>query len=108
MHVVECAKQFRHILCGHFFAKHLILHAGDLVEQLSSANVLHDEVDVFLVDVSLIILHDIGVVQIGEDVHLLHNCLQLIVQLLLVENLDGHLVIIIVLVVSQENFAERS
>ena len=108
MHVIECAKQFRHIFRGHLFAKNLILHACDLVEQLSSADVLHDEVDIFLVDVSLIILHDIGVVQIGENVDLLHDGLELIVQLLLVENLDGDLVITIVLVVSQENFAKRS
>ena len=106
VHVVECAQELLHVMCGHIFREHLILHLRNLIEQFASTNVLHDQIDVLLVDVGLVITDDVGVVELGKDVYLLADCLYVVSQLGLVHDLDGDNVLLVVLVERAEYLTE--
>lgn len=62
MHVVQGSKQFLHIMRGHIFSENLIFLLRNLLEEFSSCDVLHNEVDVFFIDVGLIVSHNVWVV----------------------------------------------
>ena len=60
--MVASTEQLLKILFGHLLAEDLVLLLSDLVEELTPADVLHDQVDELLVDVGLVVLDDVGVV----------------------------------------------
>lgn len=62
MHVIQGSKQFLHIMRSHIFSEDLIFLLRNLLEELSSCDVLHNEVDVFFIDVSLVVSDDVWVV----------------------------------------------
>jgi hypothetical protein len=62
MAVVNCRKQLVHDFCRLLLAKYLIFLHSNLVEQLASIDILHHQIDVLLVVISLEILHNVGVI----------------------------------------------
>jgi hypothetical protein len=62
MHVVQGTKEFPHILSSIWLRKHLIFLLSNFIKEFPPSDVLHDQVDVFLIDVGLIVLHNIRVV----------------------------------------------
>jgi len=108
VHVVTGAKQLLHVDSGHIFAEDLVSHRGNFVEELATSDVLHDQVDILLVDVSLVIFDDVRVIKLCEDLDFFLDCLKVILELVFIHDLDCHLVISIMLVVGQEYLSERS
>jgi hypothetical protein len=78
VHVMASAKHFLHVLFCLFFTKHLIFLRSNLVEQFSTTNILHDQINILFIHVSLVILYDVGVVESGEDLHFFLNGVEVI------------------------------
>ena len=69
-------------------------------------NVLHNEVHVFAVVVGLEVLDDVGMVETVQDGDLLHDAIDVVPELVLVEDLDGDLEVFLELVGRHENSTE--
>ena len=108
VHVVAGAEQFFHVTSGHIFAENLVSHGGNLVKQLTATNVLHDKVNVFVIDVSLVVLYDVGMVQLSKNLNFFLYCFKMVLEFVLIHDFNGDLVICVVLVVRQKNFPERT
>lgn len=106
MHMMKSSEQLSHVVFSHLLAENLVLLLSNLLEQLSTPNVLHDEVDILLIHISFIIFYNIRVIQFSENSHFFLNCFEVIFQLVFIQNFDRHLVTSVVLVVSQEDLAE--
>ena len=70
VHVGQRAHEFLHDLVHHFFVQCFAI-CGQFFEQLSSVQVLHHNEDVVGVDVVLVDLHNVRVVQLGQELDLL-------------------------------------
>lgn len=108
VHVMARSKEFSHIVLGHVLAEDLVLLLSNLFEQLSTANILHDQVDILFIDVGFVILDDVGVVELGEDLHFLLDGVEVVLQLALVHNLDSNLMFCVVFVVGQEHLSKST
>jgi hypothetical protein len=62
--VVQRREQFPHVNDTVLLGEGLIIGVGDLVEQLAAADVLHDEVNELLIDISLVVLDNVRMVQL--------------------------------------------
>jgi hypothetical protein len=60
--MVASTEKFSHVSLSHLFREDLVLLRSNLVEKLSATDVLHDQVDVLLINVGLVILYDVRVV----------------------------------------------
>ena len=69
VHVLEGGKQFSHVVLGHFLTENLVFLNSNLLEQLSSVDIFHDQVDELLVDVGLVVFHDVWMVQLRQYCH---------------------------------------
>ena len=108
MHVCQSTKQFLHISSSHLFSEDLVLLLGNLIEQLSTIDVLHHEIDVFFINICFVILHDIRMIQLGQYRNFFLDCIKMILQLFLVHNLNGNLMLRVMLVESQEYLTEST
>ena len=63
--VVQRREQFPHVKDTVLFGEGLIISICDLVKKLAAADVLHDEVNELLIDISLVVLDDVRMVQLG-------------------------------------------
>ena len=79
---------------------------SDLIKELGAGHVLHHQVDVLLIIVRFIVLDDVGVVERVQNGHFLHDAIDVITQLYLVEDLYGNLEVFIVLVRREEDTAK--
>ena len=93
VHVAERSEELLAIPSCDLLGKHLITLGGNFVEELAPSDVLHDQIYVLFIDISLIVLYDIGMVQLCENVHLLLDGVQMILQFLFIQHLDGYLVL---------------
>ena len=75
----------------------------DLLEELLTRDVFHDQVDVLLVVVGLVVLDNIWVVQRVQDRDLLHDAVDIVAEFYLVEHFDGNLEVFVMLVRGQED-----
>lgn len=91
MHVMKSSKKFTHVCLGHIFAENLVFLLCDLFEELSSSDVLHDEVDVLLINIGLIILYDVWVIKFGENSYFFLDGIKMIFELVFIQNFDGNL-----------------
>jgi hypothetical protein len=73
MHVVQTTEKLLHEDCGHVLAENLVVLLGNLFEQLTAVNIFHNQVDILVINIRLIILHNIGVVKLCEDGNLFLN-----------------------------------
>ena len=69
MTMIDRLEQFLHVVCSFFLAECLVLLLSDLVEELLAADVLHDQVNVFVVVVCLEVFHDVRMVELVENSH---------------------------------------
>ena len=69
MTVVDGLEQLLHVVCSLSLAECLVLLLSDLVEELLAADVLHDQVNVFVVVVCLEVFHDVWMVELVENSH---------------------------------------
>ena len=84
MTVINRHEKTAHVFGGLGFGERLICSVGDLGEQLDTWDVLHHEVDVFVVIVGLVVLDDVRVIKRIQDRDLLHDQIHVIPQFLLV------------------------
>lgn len=61
-------------MSGVLLVEYLVLLLSDLVEELASADVLHDQVNVLLIDIGLVVFDDVRVIELCEDADFLLNC----------------------------------
>ena len=90
--VVNRHEQTAHVFGGNSFTESLIRRLRNLGKELDARNILHHQVDVFVVVVRLVVLDDVGVVQRVQNRYFLHDQVHVFTQFLLVEHLDCHLV----------------
>ena len=76
---------------------------SDFLEELSSSNILHDQIDILLIVVGLVIFHDVGVVESVKDSYFLHDAVNVISEFDFVQDLDGNLEILVMFVSGQED-----
>ena len=88
--MVDRLEQTAHVTGSLVLTEGLVLLLRDFLEKRLACDILHDEVDVLLVVVGLVVLDDVGVVEGVEDGDLLHDAVDVVAQLLLVKHLDGH------------------
>ena len=81
---------------------------SDHLEELVAMDVLHDEVNVLLIVVGLIILHDVWMVELVENSNFFHDAINIILELLLVENFDGNKMVWVEFVVGLEYSSKSS
>ena len=106
--VIDCLEETPHVSGGLSFREDLVLLLADLVEEGHSGDVLHHQVDVRRVVVGLVILDDVRVVKRVQHRDLVHDVAQVLAQSFLVQHLDGHFDVLVVLVIRQENFAKSA
>ena len=104
--MIDRLEELFHITCGLRLIESLVRLLGDAVEQGLAGDVLHHQVDVLQVVVSLVVLHDVGVIEGVQDGDLLHYAVNVVHELIFVQHLDGNLELSVVFVVGQENTAE--
>lgn len=75
--VVDARDELLEVLAGLLFLQPLVLH--DLVEELAAFHELHHQVQVLLGLDDLVDLHDVGVVQLLEDLDLATDALHVLV-----------------------------
>lgn len=103
--VTERSKQFDHYISGLLLT---IWRASlkHLLEQLSASAQLHAQINVFLVIVGLVVLNDIGMVNLLHELHLALQTLEVILgHLLLIDNFDCYFDSWVLLVLGQEHFS---
>ena len=103
MAMIERLEQLLHVFGRNCLRESLVFLLRDLVKQWLARHVLHHQVDVLLVVVGLVVLHDVGVVQLVQDCHFFHDTVDVGPQLLFVQHLDGHLEILVMLVRCKEH-----
>ena len=62
VHMIASTEQFFHIICSYFLAKYIIILLGYLLEKLSSADVFHHKINIFIIIICLIIFDNIRMV----------------------------------------------
>jgi len=108
MHVIAGAEQLPHVVSSVPLIKDLVFLFCNFLKKLAATYVLHDQIDVFLVNVSLVVLDNIWVVQLGEYVDFLLDRLEMIFQLGLIHNFNGNFMLPVVLVKREEHFPKCS
>ena len=96
--MIDSLKECLHISRSSILRERLISLLRNLLEQLCASNVLHDEVDVLLIVVSLVILYDVRVIKRVQDCYLFHDAVNIVPQFDFVKNLDGNLKVFVMLV----------
>ena len=106
--VIKGIEQTPHVLSRLALRKNLVFLLYDLLEEWQSLHILHDQVDILGVVVGLVVFDDVGVVELVQGSDLVHKHLLLVLQLLLVNDFDGHLKSCVILVCGLEHFAKCS
>lgn len=106
MHVIAGAQQLAHVMGGIFFVEYLVILFCNFLKQLTATDILHNEINVLFIDVCLIVLDNIWVIELGEYVNLLLNCLEVVPQLGLIHHFNGHFMLPIMLVKRKEHLAK--
>ena len=106
--VIDRLEQTLHVpSCGRL-SESLISLLGDLLEELRSRHVLHNQVDILSIIVSLVILDNIRVIERVQYGNFLHDAVNIIPQLNLVKHFNRDLEIRVVNVRSMEHTTEGS
>ena len=106
MTMVDSLEQITHVSCSLRLCEGLILLLCDLIEELGAGHIFHHQVDILLIVVRLVILHDIGMVKGMQNAHFLHDAIYIIAQLYLIEDFYSNLKVLIVLIRREEDPAE--
>ena len=81
---------------------------SNFVEQLLPFDVLHNQVDVFVVVVGLEVLNDVWVIQIIQSSNFVDYQIYVLAELLFVHHLDSNFEVLVVLVSGHEHFAKTA
>ena len=81
---------------------------SNFVEQLFPFDVLHNQVDVFVVVVGLEVLNDVWVIQIIQSSNFVDYQIYVLAELLFVHHLDSNFEVLVVLVSGHEHFAKTA
>ena len=104
--MIQRLEQLSHVLGRCRLRERLILLFRDLVEEGLPCHVLHHQVHILLVVVRFVVLDNVGVVELVQNAHLLHDAVDIGTKLLFVEHLNGHLKVLVMLVRREEDAAE--
>ena len=66
---------------------------SNLFKELSASDVLHNKVNVLLINIGLIILYDIGMIKLGEDTNFFLNGIEMVFKFIFIQNFDGYLMV---------------
>lgn len=108
MAMINSSKQFIHNLTSLTLIEHLILLRGNPIEKFSPRAILHHQVNVLRVIISLIILDYVGMVQLSQYRNLFLNLRYIILQLALIEHLYRYFKGTISDGLTQENFPKST
>ena len=81
---------------------------SNFIEQLFPFDVLHNQVDVFVVVVGLEVLNDVWVIQIIQSCNFVDYQIYVLAELLFVHDLDSNFEVLVVLVSGHEHFAKTA
>ena len=101
--MIDRLEELFHITCGLRLIESSVRLLDDAVEQSLAGDVLHHQVDVLLVVVSLVVLNDVGVIEGVQDGDLLDYAVNVFLELIFVQHLNGDLLIRVMNFVGQEN-----
>ena len=101
--MIDSLEQGLHVVGGSLFIEGLVILLSDFLEELSSSNILHDQIDILLIVVGLVIFHDVGVVESVKDSYFLHDAVNVISEFDFVQDLDGNLEVLVMFVSGQED-----
>lgn len=104
--MVDRLEQTFHVACRGRLSERLIGLLCYFLEQLGACDVFHDQVDVFLVVVGLVVLNDVGMVKRVQDRDFLHNAIDVIAELNFVQHFDSDLKVFVMLVRREEYTSE--
>ena len=104
--VVNCLEQAAHVWLRLLLCEQLILLFADLFKERHSSDVLHDEVDELFVVVGLVVIDDIGVVELAQDWDFVHYIVQVVREFGFVEHFNGDFHVRVVFVVCLEHLAK--
>ena len=76
--MVDGLEQTAHVTGRLVLTEGLILLLCDLLEKGLSRDILHDQVDVLLIVVCLVVLDDVGVVEGVQDSDLFHDAVDIV------------------------------
>ena len=106
--VVNRLKETLHVSRSLPLREHLVLLLADLVKQGHARDILHDQVNVHSIVVSLIILHDIRMIQRVQSLNLIHDIAKILAKSIFVQDFNGDFDIRIMLICCQEDLAKGS
>ena len=96
MTVCNCTGQLLDELANLCFIKLFRKVERQVVEKTHASNILHDEIDVFMVVVALDVLNDVWVIEFPQDCYFVNHHLQVILQFLFVYRLNGNHSVVVV------------
>ena len=91
MAMINCLEQLLHVRACLLFSERLVVLFADFVVQRKSCDHFHDQVNVLLVIVRLIVLDDVGMVERIQCLYFLHNVVEILTQFALIEHFDCNL-----------------
>ena len=105
--VIYGSKKFHHYISGFTLIEYVILLACNFIEQLTPWAILHNQIHVFRIFKSLIILYNVRVIESSEDFHLIldPSCL-VSSQLRLIEKFNGNFEAWVGNVVAEKDLSE--
>ena len=84
--MIDRLEQFLHIVCSFLFTECLVLLLSDLIKELLSADVLHDQVDILIVIISLKVFHNIRMIEFVKDRYFLYDAIDVLFQFVLIQD----------------------
>ena len=105
VHMADCPEELLHVLTGIWLRQNLIVRTLDSLEQFTAVDILHDEVNLLLVLIGLIILHNIGVIKLDKILDLLSDLLHLMAKVLAFKHFYRYLVFFVVYILGQMHLA---
>ena len=98
MTMVDRLEEGLHVASSSGLSEGLVCLFSDHDEELGAGNILHDQVDVLLIIVGLVIFYDIRMVERMQDGNFFHDAVDIISQLDFIENFNGNLEVLIMLI----------
>ena len=106
--MIDRLEKLSHVRTCLLLSKGLILLLADLVIQRQACDHLHDQVDILVIIVRLVILHNVGVIERIQRLYLVHDVVQILLQLAFVQHLDCNVHVCVETICRLEHSTERA
>ena len=79
-------EQFLHVVCSLLLTECLVLLLRDLIKELLSADIFHNQVDILIVIISLKVFHNIRMIKFVEDRYFFYDAIDVLFQFVLIQD----------------------